>query len=698
MTFSNFRMAGALGFACITLAATACQMDSTAPREREREREEKDPSSASRTSAALEAAGVHVIDDGSDTTLRERLLKNLLAAPDASDRPLSAPTKHAPVETVPKSESWRERLVQQASARQPQEVVLVSFDLSEVTFDWKRLHGVEDQEARDSILAERRNDLRPAQQGLVDHLRSIGATGIEEQWLTNTVFAVLPAASVSRAVAHSALVSASISSTAIEPGLAYSGRESKDAVRITNFYNAGLSGSTGGSTGSNITIGIIEANSLVNFPHRTHAGFPGSRLISVETCHPGPNCVASAQTMTTDHHGTEVAMVAGGSIENGEDANYSTTQSRAERSGHLKGSRLRYYHAPYDDSIYRALSRAVQQGVDIVNLSLGSYQSCDRLYNSASINQAISTAIGANVLPVISSGNSGSTYPNCSVVWPAHSRDALIVGGMATGNFPNYDSVPFDPDSSKGPLLLRSYSGAAGSSVKTSGVDLVAPDLLTLLYTTPGNSYLSTSVGGTSLAAPIVAAMAGGLKSVLTTQGAVTARDLLVNSLLLGDGWIPDGTRQATGMNDSTGAGRAKLHWPSSADFTGPFAWLWTSFYITQSGANSSKTWSLCGGPCPANLTQMKIALAMQTLNYTPLDLNAMPDVDFVIEDTCPPGGGTAVVAQDVGYDPRTKFRLSQADIAGRCLRLRLYSYAVPPSGVNVMFAYYMHSGPTTEH
>ena len=62
----------------------------------------------------------------------------------------------------------------------------------------------------------------------------------------------------------------------------------------------------------------------------------------------------------------------------------------------------------------------------------------------------------------------------------------------------------------------------------------------------------------------------------------------------------------------------------------------------------------------------------------------------------CAPG--VAVVASDLGYDIRSRFRLNQGQITGKCLRMRAHGFSVPPGGATFYAADYFHSGDASQH
>jgi hypothetical protein len=75
--------------------------------------------------------------------------------------------------------------------------------------------------------------------------------------------------------------------------------------------------------------------------------------------------------------------------------------------------------------------------------------------------------------------------------------------------------------------------------------------------------------------------------------------------------------------------------------------------------------------------------------------LQNIPDVEFYVDDVC---NGVTTLYSDVGVDVRSLFRLTQAQLSGKCLRMRAYGLSVPPQGVQIQMADYYHSGDPSEH
>lgn len=133
-------------------------------------------------------------------------------------------------------------------------------------------------------------------------------------------------------------------------------------------------------------------------------------------------------------------------------------------------------------SVARAIRYAVDQGADVISLSLGSS------LPDAYLRQAITDAIAAGVIVVAASGNDGC---NC-ISYPANYIEVVAVGALAQNNTP---------------ASFSSYG---------SNLDILAPGVG--LYTaswSPSNqtSAYASYISGTSLATPLVSAALTTLKS-----------------------------------------------------------------------------------------------------------------------------------------------------------------------------------------
>lgn len=160
----------------------------------------------------------------------------------------------------------------------------------------------------------------------------------------------------------------------------------------------------------------------------------------------------------------------------------------------------------YTSSVTAAIYYAVDNGAQVINLSLGAYA------DDPALKVAINYAIVHNVVVIAAAGNCGdNTIPDCSgvpigtVAYPAAYPDVIAVGASM-----NTDQVA--PFSSYGPAI-----------------DVVAPGFnmpYSATWTAAnGTSLYATHLSGTSFASPMVASFASLIKSIRpsTTVADVTA-------------------------------------------------------------------------------------------------------------------------------------------------------------------------------
>ncbi|ELY45995.1 S8 family peptidase [Natronorubrum tibetense] len=167
-----------------------------------------------------------------------------------------------------------------------------------------------------------------------------------------------------------------------------------------------------------------------------------------------------------ERHGTHVGGIAGGGTNNGTGhagiSNCSLLSARAlNRQG--RGSL---------SDIADAVQWSVDAGADVINLSLGSSS------DYRTLRSACRYAVDNDVLVVAAAGNSGSY----GVAYPAAYDDVVAVSALTASN------------------SLASFSN------RGSQIDLAAPGTR-LISAVPWDSY--TRMSGTSMAAPVVAGVAG---------------------------------------------------------------------------------------------------------------------------------------------------------------------------------------------
>ena len=389
------------------------------------------------------------------------------------------------------------------------------------------------------------------------------------------------------------------------------------------------------------------------------------------------------------------------SIEEGQDPSITTPNERMKRSGHTKESEFFFYQAGGTGEMHWAYPDAVTRGVDIVNISQGIYQmECNRLADAA-LNTPMLNALDAGVLTVAAAGNGGHSG-SCNVGFPAFRTETLGVGALETGvglETTPYSSINIAGFSALGGLAVRLHTGGL---VTTPGIDLVAPGVLHFVseepyWVAPQPNYIEPPaypLPGTSIAAPVVTGAVAGLLDAFHDIGWTTTnkKALLVNMLLMTDHWDAiTNSYRTVALSNLSGAGRLRMHYPSSDDLVAPWGWGWRSFTINQ---GETVAWTVGdSGPESASITQWKWAALWIEPN-----LDSVADIDFKVVDTCPVGGGEVVVASDTSRSLRARFDLFQPQISGRCLEMRAYGYSVPTGGRVVYSADYFHGGNPNDH
>src|SRR5690606_11814004 len=132
-------------------------------------------------------------------------------------------------------------------------------------------------------------------------------------------------------------------------------------------------------------------------------------------------------------------------------------------SGLAREAELRYYRCRRRNGLINesaknmatAIEAAVEDGADIINISYGWRQNCDRTYDRGGMNAVISAATASGTLIVAAAGNQGNTLGGCSVDWPASNRNVLSVAGVgsrdsSTRGRTNYGAAGVATESSAG--------------------------------------------------------------------------------------------------------------------------------------------------------------------------------------------------------------------------------------------------------
>lgn len=149
------------------------------------------------------------------------------------------------------------------------------------------------------------------------------------------------------------------------------------------------------------------------------------------------------------------------------------------------------------DAIVRALDWSIQQGAQVISMSLGGGASI-LSFDDDAIRAATQRAIDRGIVVVVSAGNGGSDAPDVSV--PADVPGAIAVGAVDENrNVADFSSHGSNPRCTTTPIL-GSVQGRCDPNKKP---ELVAPGV-GILSAWAGDVYVSAS--GTSQATPFVTA------------------------------------------------------------------------------------------------------------------------------------------------------------------------------------------------
>lgn len=160
-----------------------------------------------------------------------------------------------------------------------------------------------------------------------------------------------------------------------------------------------------------------------------------------------------------------------------------------------------------ESNVMAALERAVQDGAQVANMSLG--RTTGSPDDPASI--AVDNASAAGMLCVIAAGNSGPGYQTMGV--PGVARSALTVGATDKSDHIASYSSRGPVDSGSGTFLIKPEIAAPGSSITS---------------TLPGNTWGAKD--GTSMAAPHVAGAAALVRQARPALTPAQVKTLLTGS------------------------------------------------------------------------------------------------------------------------------------------------------------------------
>jgi hypothetical protein len=584
----------------------------------------------------------------------------------------------------------RAKAARTLAALPPESPLSVTILLSEPAFDWEGYRAA-DRTSQVGLLQAGRAVQRQTQANVRALLSAHGVSDIEDYATINHLRASMTPKLASALLQLPEVVDIQFAAKS-HPDAAYSGLESTSGTLLDSFFNAGYAGATGHTTSTPARLAIIESNSGTEF-NASHVGWKtssgSSRIASTRNCGL-VGCPTVATSSTGVDHATLVTWVAAGSIQAGQDSAFSgvnTVQQRS-RSGHAGTSSIYWYgDGGNSDGVKRAIDQAITDGTDVINMSLSMGDiACNSTLNYSGINESMRAAMNAGIVILVAAGNGGNGGA-CNIGYPGLRPENLAVAALnSTNSATAYTALGIAWYSSMGSLPIRTFNGAA---VTTAGVDISTPGDFTNYFMNGTNTYGTDTIGGTSLATPVMAGAAVDLRAAFAAIGwpYTDARGTMVNLLAMGDSWDATTGATITRMSTLSGAGRFRGHYPSSANLVAPWGWGWHAFNIAQGQTVTWTVWD--AGPESSALNEWKWATY-----WDEPDLQNVADIDFYVYDTCPAGGGAPVlVAYDSGYSLRAHMKLTASQIRGRCLEMRAYGYAVPANGRVVYTADFFHSG-----
>lgn len=571
--------------------------------------------------------------------------------------------------------------------------------LENLPFDFGRLAEADDA-MRQGLIAKREAQLAPSQELVLGRAKALGATEMARFWIGgNDVLVMIPASSVRALASLPGVIGLELDEMGGQSDAVYTVGDSAAGMGAHALASAGYDGNSNSKNGAGdeLRIALLEHDSPcndTNYPTSTHPAFADwsggpSRIKAVWSC-AGGDCGVTSDT--GDGHGQVVAGAAIQSTWSGEDPNIVNGQDRIDRTGASRESEIYFYNIGcWYTGVRGALQRAVVDGADIGNMSF-SFPSCDAGFDHSNVNQTLYDATWSGMLLVGSSGNASNSLTDvCEVAWPSYRPEVISVAGLNTGS----DATAYANTnlgigvSSLGGMPIQSRSGGNGTA---AGVDLTAPGVIRLLTT--GSGY-SGDVGGSSVAAPLVAGSAANLRDAFYSLGhgahTANAYRFLVNMLLMGDGWNGwnFGTAEygfdTSKPNRRSGYGRTSMWYPHNNSLSGPWAWGTHTFKIVQGQTVTLPVWD--AGPESYSIEEWKWALTWYNS-----DLEYLDDVDISVYNTCPAGGGPAqYIAGQTDYDWRNRIRLTAGQIGGKCLEMRIYGYSIRPEGLWIDMADMYH-------
>lgn len=243
------------------------------------------------------------------------------------------------------------------------------------------------------------------------------------------------------------------------------------------------------ATGKNIKIGVIDTG--IDYLHEAFGGGFGTNFTVVG----GYDFVNNdSDPMDDNGHGTHVAGIIAGRS--------STINGIASDAKIYAYKALDKNGSGTASSVIAAIERALQDSIDILNLSLGSPN------GSANdpLTIAVNNAVESGMIVVVAAGNTGDFG---TINSPGVAKFALTVGAASNNSVASF--------SAKGPVT-EAYQ------IKP---DVVAPGV-GILSAKNGGGYVQMS--GTSMATPFVTAFAAAMKEIHPEWSATQIKDAIISN------------------------------------------------------------------------------------------------------------------------------------------------------------------------
>ncbi|MFE9768279.1 S8 family serine peptidase [Streptomyces sp. NPDC005808] len=301
----------------------------------------------------------------------------------------------------------------------------------------------------------------------------------------------------------------------------------------------------------------------IGAPEVWKAGYDGTGVkiaildTGIDTTHPDvAGKVVAQQNFTTDAdaqdhhgHGTHVASTAAGTGA----ASGGSYRGVAPGAELLNGKVLNSTGSGLTSDIVAGMQWAVEQGADVVNMSLGGSDSL----GTDPLEEAVN-ALSDQALFVIAAGNSGPAATTLGT--PGVAESALTVGAVDKQN-------ALASFSSRGPRL---EDGGVKPDVTAPGVNITAASAAGTMPNSPHPSPEYVTISGTSMATPHVAGAAALLAQQHPDWSGQQIKSALVGSTVPGD---YSAYEQGTGRVDLVRAtGQTVVAEPTSLNF-GAVAW-----------------------------------------------------------------------------------------------------------------------------